>query len=486
MKTKHKERTDRFTSLNPATGLPFWEGKQSSPTEVNRAVHEAEVAFASWSHLRVDERITYLEAFRDALKAKQASFARLISEETGKPLWESKTEVGAMLGKVAISIEAYEERCRVRLNEMPGAMNVTRFKPHGVIGVLGPFNLPGHLPNGHIIPALLAGNAVVFKPSELTPAVGEQLVSLWDDIGLPEGVLQCVQGGREVGAVLASHTLLKGLYFTGSYSTGQFLHQQFAGHPEKILALEMGGNNPLIVHQMADIDAAAYTTIQSAYITSGQRCVCARRLIVPAGREGDGFVDALVRWIEKIKIGAYTETPEPFMGPLISIEAANRLMHAQQDLLKRGADALVPMQRDESCAAMLSPGLLEVTGLTERDDHEHFGPLLQLIRVPDFDAAIDEANRTEYGLSAGLLCDDETLYREFFQRSRAGIVNWNRQITGASSAAPFGGVGKSGNHRASAYFAADYCAFPVASIEASELALPKQLTPGIGEQIEKT
>ena len=468
-----------IVSVNPATGKPIWRGTVSTPQAVNTSVRQAYAAFDSWSRLLLQERVKYVQNFIEKLNVHKNVFAELISQETGKPRWEALAEVAAMLGKGPISIVAYNDRCGETRKSLPNGESVTRFKPLGVVGVLGPFNLPGHLPNGHIIPALLAGNTVVFKPSELTPAVGEHLVQLWKEAGLPDHVVNVVQGDGTVGAALAEHPLLAGLYFTGSYETGRKLHALFGGHPEKMLALEMGGNNPLVVYQVRDLEAAAYATIQSAYITAGQRCVCARRLIVPAGREGDAFVECLVRQIKKIRYGIPGKMRACFMGTMISPEAADRVIEAQDRLVRQGGYPIVTCLQGGDVPALLSPGLMDCTAIPDRADEEIFGPLLQLIRVKDFDAAIAEANNTAFGLSAGLLSDVEANYKNFRERVRAGVVNWNQQITGASSAAPFGGVGLSGNHRPSAYFAADYCAYPIASIEQSSLKLPETLTPGI-------
>lgn len=356
---------------------------------------------------------------------------------------------------------------------------MVRHRPHGVVAVFGPFNFPGHLPNGHIVPALLAGNTVVFKPSELTPLVAQKTVACWQAAGLPPGVINLIQGGRETGSSLAAHPAIDGLFFTGSPATGKALHRQFAGQPGKILALEMGGNNPLVVYGVSDLEAAAYHTIQSAFLSAGQRCTCARRLIVPEGAEGDRYIERLCQMMGTLRIGPYTDCPEPFMGPMINNQAAERLLDTQASLVAKGGKALVPMRRLKEGLPFLSPGLMEVTAVIERPDVEAFGPLLQLIRCEDFSAAIEEANRTAYGLSAGLFSDYAELFDTFYRQIRAGIVNWNRPLTGASSAAPFGGVGDSGNHRPSAYYAADYCAYPVASLEADQLTLPATLSPGI-------
>jgi succinylglutamic semialdehyde dehydrogenase len=469
-----------FRSTNPATGLTVWEGNSASEKEVDDALKAAREALKDWSRRPYKERLAIAEAFRAKLEENKERIATLISQETGKTLWDARGEAGAMIGKIAISAKAYEERTGETSQNLPdGGKAMLRHKPHGVVAVFGPYNFPAHLPNGHIVPALLAGNTLVFKPSELTPAVAELTVRLWQEAGLPEGVLNLVQGEKETGIALANHKELDGLFFTGSSATGLLLHQQFAGRPEKILALEMGGNNPLIVWDSKDVKAAAYTTIQSAFISSGQRCTCARRLIVPEGKAGDAFLDALVAMTRGITVGAYDDTPEPFMGPMVSLPESEKLVTAEQDLIAKGAVALVPLQRLKDNLPFLSPGILDVTAVADREDKEFFGPLLQVIRVKDFDAAMEEANNTAYGLAAGLISDDRALFDQFARDIRAGIVNWNRQTTGASSAAPFGGVGCSGNHRPSAYYAADYCAFPMATMESDHATLPEKTAPGI-------
>ena len=470
---------EAFESLNPVTQQVLWSGQGADASQVDAAVNAARQAFAGWAKCSFDARLTVLEAFAASLKANADALARCIGEETGKPLWESATEVTSMINKVAISVQSYRERTGEKSGPLGDATAVLRHKPHGVVAVFGPYNFPGHLPNGHIVPALLAGNCVVFKPSELTPKVAELTVKCWIEAGLPAGVLNLLQGARDTGIALAAHAGIDGLFFTGSSRTGNALHQQFAGRPDKILALEMGGNNPLVVDQVADVEAAVYTIIQSAFISAGQRCTCARRLLVPGGAWGDSLLTRLVEVSQRIEVGAFDQQPAPFMGSVISLQAAQALMDAQEVLLGSGAVALLEMSQPDSNAALLTPGIIDVTEVSERSDEELFGPLLQVIRYADFDAAIAQANNTAFGLAAGLLSDSEARYQQFWLESRAGIVNWNKQLTGAASSAPFGGIGASGNHRASAYYAADYCAYQVASLETPTLALPTALTPGV-------
>ncbi|MGS1015808.1 succinylglutamate-semialdehyde dehydrogenase [Allosphingosinicella humi] len=452
----------RLLSIDPATGETVWEG---APGDVDAAVAKARAALPAWARRPLAERIAYCRSYQEVVRENADEFARLIASETGKPLWETKTEVAAVAAKVDISITAHEERTGTRQGEVQGVHQVIRHKPHGVLAVLGPYNFPAHLPNGHIVPALIAGNTIVFKPSEFTPAVAEYMVQCWEKAGLPEGVLNLVQGAGETGRALAGHADIDGLLFTGSATTGAALHRQFAETPGKILALEMGGNNPLIVWDAQDLEATAALIAQSAYLSAGQRCTCARRLIVEDGKEGP-LIDALTAIIDRIVVGEPFDDPQPFMGPVIDNRAADRLEAGYADLVERGAKVIRPLVRPRADRPFLTPALVDVTGVSGIPDEEHFGPLLQLYRVPDFDAAMAVANDTRFGLSAGLMGGDRALYDRFWAESRAGIVNWNRPTNGAASNAPFGGIGLSGNHKPSAYYAADYCAFPVASLEA--------------------
>lgn len=470
---------DEFSSRDPVTQDILWQGRQATLSDVNEAVTAAHQAFPLWSEMALSDRVILLKKFADTLNSQKQNLALIISQETGKPLWESLTEVASMVGKIPISIEAFEKRCAPTLKSAGSAQSVTRYKPHGVVAVLGPYNFPGHLPNGHIVPALLAGNTVVFKPSEFTPGVAELTVKIWQSVGLPNGVLNLVPGGKETGQALVSQSKINGLFFTGSSQTGKALNQAFSGRPNVILALEMGGNNPLVVTNVKNKKAAALMTLQSAYLSAGQRCTCARRLIVPKNIDGDDFISELINLLKTVRVGHYLENPEPFMGPVITVAVAERLLSAQKNLIQKGAKPLLKMQLLRPNTALLSPGLIDVTALPERGDAEFFGPLLQLIRVDDFSQAMVEANRTHYGLSAGLLCDDRFGYEVFYKNVQAGLINWNNQLTGASSSAPFGGVGDSGNHRPSAYFAADYCSYPIASMESESLTIPAQLPPGV-------
>jgi succinylglutamic semialdehyde dehydrogenase len=452
-------------STEPATGAILWRGLVG---DVDEEVAGARDAWAGWAARPLTVRIEVMRRFANVVRGKSESFADLIARETGKPLWESRGEIESIISKIDISISAYAERTsQRRLEGAMGARNALRHKPHGVLAVLGPFNFPAHLPNGHIVPALIAGNAVVFKPSEKTPGVGQFLVDCYYEAGVPEGVVRVVQGGPDIGRALAGHSGIDGLLFTGSARAGLALHRQFAETPNKILALEMGGNNPIIVWDATDIHAAAIIIVQSAYLSAGQRCTAARRLIVRDGAH-EALLAEVGKLIDRLIVSDPHSTPAPFMGPLIDNEAADKVQEAFLGLMLKGGRPLKHLDRPVPDRPFLSPALIDVTSVPNRPDVEIFGPMLQVIRVPDFDAALAEANATRYGLAAALIGGAPELYYRFWANIRAGIVNWNRPTTGAPSNAPFGGVGLSGNHRPSAYYAADYCAYPVVSSEAEQ------------------
>lgn len=468
----------QLESINPSYGTVLWQGAHATEQEISAAGHAARQAISSWSTLDFEQRAHYTQRFSEQIEKNRDQLARLISQETGKPLWESQTEVNAVIGKINLSIQAYQERTGTKSTSTAEANARLRFKPHGVVVVLGAFNFPAHLSNGHIVPALLAGNTVLYKPSEQTPAVAELIMQCWHDSGLPPGVINCLQGDFTCGKTLLAQDI-QGVYFTGSYPTGLRIHQQFSDRPEVILALEMGGNNPLVIDEISDIHAAVYHTLLSTMITSGQRCTCARRVMIPDSAQGDEFLKQLIQACQSIKVGPFDQNPEPFMGPVISHNQALKHLESQKTLIESGGESLLSMTLLAENTGLLSPGIIDMTKVLSPLDEEIFAPLVQIHRYKTFDQAIELANQTRYGLAAGLLSDNEQHYEQFYQQIRAGLINWNRPTTGAASSLPFGGIGLSGNHRPSAYFAADYCAYPVASMEHPSLTTPAQLLPGI-------
>ncbi|NBB23946.1 succinylglutamate-semialdehyde dehydrogenase [Porphyrobacter sp. SLTP] len=449
-------------STEPASGEELWRGPIS---DVDAAVSTARRAWAAWAGRALTDRITVMRTFSNIVKRDNEELATLIAREAGKPLWEARSEVDAVVNKVDIAVQAYAERTgKKKFDSGINGSAAVRHKPHGVMAVLGPYNFPAHLPNGHIVPALIAGNAVLFKPSEKTPAVGEALVAAFHRAGVPEDVIQLVIGGPEEGKALVAHPGIDGVLFTGSAQAGIAINRKLASNPGKIVALEMGGNNPIVVIDTPKLADAAAVILQSAFTSAGQRCTAARRLIVKESIYDDLMAE-LVPMARKLMVGDPMGEPQPFMGPVIDNETADRLSESFVALITAGGRALLHMRRSVPDLPFLSPGIIDVTDIPDRPDIELFGPLLQVIRVPDFDTAIAEANNTRFGLSASLIGGSPEDYGRFWANIRAGIINWNSPTNGASSKAPFGGIGLSGNHRPAAYYAADYCAYPVASTE---------------------
>lgn len=449
-------------SYEPASGAELWSGPVS---DVDAAVSAARRAWAAWAGRSMAERIALVRAFANTVRRDTDMLADLIAREAGKPLWEARAEVDAVIARVDIAVQAYAERTgKKKFDAGLHASAAVRHKPHGVMAVIGPFNFPAHVPCGHIIPALIAGNAVVFKPSEKTPATGEALIAALHRSGVPEDVVQCVIGGPEEGKALVAHPGTDGVLFTGSAQVGIAINRKLAANPGKIVALEMGGNNPIVVTDTPKLADAAALIVQSAFATSGQRCTAARRLIVKES-VFEPLMAELVPLARRLMVGDPVGEPQPFMGPVIDNQTAELLMESFVALITAGGRPLLNMRRSVPDLPFLSPGIIDVTDVPERPDIELFGPLLQVIRVPDLDSAIAEANNTRFGLAASLIGGSPDDYGRFWANIRAGIVNWNSPTTGASSKSPFGGIGLSGNHRPTAYYAADTCAYPVASTE---------------------
>ena len=455
-----------FQSSDPASEAIVWRGKASTHEECEAAVTMAREAQREWGASSTENRQSILKKYAGALERRSEALATDISRENGKPLWEARAEVAGMIGKVALSIRAQDERAAERSEKTGFGSATLRHRPHGVFAVLGPFNFPGHLPNGHIVPALLAGNAVVFKPSEKTPSIGEHFAAALKEAGLPDGLFGLVQGARETGEALVDQNI-DGVLFTGSSNVGASLRKRLASRPHVILALELGGNNPIVAWD-GNVEAAAAVIAESAFVSGGQRCSCARRLILPNGKWGDRVVDHVIDLAERLVVGPWNSEPEPFMGPLIDAEAAAGALRAQARLIELGASPKLALDRRSDLGqAFLSPGIIDVTNIDVPDD-EIFAPLLQITRVADWSDAIRAANHTKFGLAAGLISEDDELWDAFQNEVRVGVVNRNRPTTGASGAMPFGGLGESGNHRPSAWYAADYASYPVASQEATE------------------
>ncbi len=456
---------DALRSHDPAApDRVIWRGAPD-PGHAEAAVDAAKHAFESWAALSIEDRAAHLRRYQQVVRDSAQRLAGLITDEMGKTLAESRDEVTAVAAKVDITLDP------VSLGRVsPYEVKVSgsrcgrcRFKPHGVMAVIGPFNFPAHLPNGHFVPALLLGNTVVLKPSERTPAVGQLLAELMHEAALPPGVFNVIQGGPAVAQRLVGSETVAGILFTGSWPVGRRILEANLDRPGRILALEMGGNNASVVMADCDLRQAVIECARSAFATTGQRCTCTRRIIVEHGA-ASRFIPAFCKATSNLLIGPGRSATPVFMGPVASRAAADAVLAFQQELGRAGGNVLVESALMDRPGHFVSPSVVEVGGFPSETDREIFGPLVQIAIASGLDQAIELADATNYGLAASIFTADQDAADTFFRRVHAGCINQNTGTAGASSKLPFGGLRHSGNHRPAGAFSVDYCAYPVANM----------------------
>jgi succinylglutamic semialdehyde dehydrogenase len=458
-----------FCSFSPLDGKIVWSGLESEPADIDAAMVRAARAGRSWRATPLTQRLQIARAYQRELEQHRDEIQSLIIRETGKLSWDAAGELNASIAKIELSIAALQQRRGdTTLDSTESAVQrQIQYQPLGVAVVLGPFNFPLHLPGGQIIPALLAGNAVVFKPSEQATAIGCWMIQAWRKAGLPEGVLQGIVGGPAVAARAIDSPHTAAVLLTGSRAAGRAVHRQLAGRPEVLLALELGGNNPLVVTPEVAPETVAAQVTAAAFISAGQRCSCARRAIFIESDSTDAQIEQLVQRTRRLRVGMPGDDPTPELGPLISARAAQRLQHTYDEICQLGCIPLLPLAIDSRAGNLVRPAIVDATELAPDQlsalgELEWFGPLLVVLRVRDFDAAVLAAANTPYGLSAALLGGTRSMFDQFVAGVGAGVVNWNGSTAGAAGTLPFGGRGDSGNHRPAGFFAIDFCSDPVA------------------------
>ncbi len=466
----HAIAGESIVSRNPARPDEIvWQGSPQR-AHVDEAVLAARRAFPAWATLSLDERASALRQWQEVTKKHAEPLAQMITREMGKTLAESLFEANALASKVDITLKEFSLG-RVRDYDVPVSETRSghcRFKPHGVMAVIGPFNFPAHLANGHFVPALLMGNTIVLKPSEKTPGVGQKIAEMMDEVGLPPGVFNVVHGAGDIAAHLVNHADIDGILFTGSWPVGRRILEANLDRPGRIIALEMGGNNASVVLNDAHLKQAVIENVRASFATTGQRCTCTRRVIVQSGI-AEKFISAFCKAASTLLIGPGDSKETIFMGPVAVERAVEDVLNFQANLARRGGRVLLESARMELPAPnekgyFITPGVVEVDRFTIDQDCEVFGPLVQLCIVETLDEAIEQANATAYGLAAAIFTTNEASYLRFFQEVRSGCINWNTGTAGASSQLPFGGLGRSGNNRPAAAFSVDYCAYPVANM----------------------
>jgi succinylglutamic semialdehyde dehydrogenase len=476
-----------WTSKSPADFSDELGKFQYSYASVDDAVQSARKAFLSWRRKPTTERADLLKKYQAAIKRREAELAEVIAREVGKPLWEAKTEIAAMMNKVDITIQ--ESIRYVTDFQVPKIMENTqgacRYRALGVLAVIGPFNFPGHLPNGHIVPALLTGNTIVFKPSEKSPMVGQLMAECMQEAGFPAGVFNLIQGEREVGRRLCVHEGIDGILFTGSYEVGTRIKQDTLQQHWKLLALEMGGKNSAIVWDDAQIDLAIHETLTGAFLTAGQRCSATSRVIV-SNKILNEFVSRFHNRAKAFTISHPLDNP--FMGPLIDQGSVDRYMKFLGIAIREGCELLMRGKSLELAwkgnyvtpsICVVKDSSLDQTRKSIYQQTEMFAPNLAILGVNEIEEAIAQANATQYGLVTSVFTQNRATYEKCLDGLEMGLINWNKSTVGASSRLPFGGLKKSGNHFPTALTATQYCTYPIASLEVAEPQPAEQMASKI-------
>jgi succinylglutamic semialdehyde dehydrogenase len=453
-------------SANPAhPSETVWMGL-CDPEAADRAVAAARGAWRAWRDAGLEARKSVLLAWQSVTQGNLERIARCITREMGKTLAESRLEAKALGEKVAVTLDPVSQS-RVHGYEIPIAptrRGVCAFRPHGVMAVIAPFNFPAHLANGHFVPALLAGNTVVLKPSERAPAVGQLLAELSAEAGFPPGVFNVVQGGAATAARLVAHADVDGILFTGSWPVGRRILEANIDRPGRIIALEMGGSNAAVVCEDCDLRQAVIECARASFATTGQRCTCTRRIVVHAS-VADRFVAALGRAASTLVIGPGDAEEPVFMGPLVTESAMETALQFQRDRARAGGRVVLQSTRLDREGWFVTPGIIELDRFSRDTDAEVFAPIVQVAVADSDEDLVEQANATAFGLAASVFTGDRARWMRIARDLRAGCINWNTGTAGASSKLPFGGLGLSGNHRPAAAFSVDYCAYPVAHME---------------------
>ncbi len=451
-------------------------------SHIDRAVEAARRALPAWRRTSRQERESLLRRYQEEVRKEEDNFAQLIAREVGKAIWDSRGEAKALAGKVDLMLGEGAELTRDKvLEDLPGAV---RYRPQGVVSIIGPFNFPVHLPNGQLVPALLHGNTVVFKPSERTPNAAALLAKCIERAGFPKGVFNLVQGDGPSAARLASHPDIDAVLFTGSVAIGRKILEANLHNPGRMIALELGGKNPSIVLDDADIEWTARQIAFAAFASAGQRCTATSRIFATPGSIGP-LSDRLAELAKNLNVGHPLDVTS-FMGPMISegsraalLEAQGRARAAGYQVIQEGGEFTVegkPGWYVRPSVHRAPSAQVRVEGYSH---DELFGPDVAIYPVSSLEEAIAGANDTRFGLAASIFTKDEAAFEKASDEVRAGVFHWNQSTAGASGRLPFGGVGDSGNQRPAGITAGTLTVWPQAVRFAPPADAPLPSWPGL-------
>jgi succinylglutamic semialdehyde dehydrogenase len=461
----------QWINLNPAELKNAHFKWFENPALVEEAIEHGHQAFQAWSNLDLKERKSLLLKLSTEIEKRQIDISKWISLETGKAHWESQAEAKGLCSKIDITCNklfAWIEQIENAFNN-PSTQEML-FKPRGLCAVLGPFNFPLHLANGQIIPALLAGNTVIFKASEHSPMSAQIYAECFEKAGFPSSVFQLILGGAESGRRLVDHELVKGVFFTGSYAVGKKITQRLIDTRRDlstIAALEMGGKNASILFEDCDYEKALAETLMSSYITSGQRCSCSSRIFV----QSSIFEKFRKDFLQKAKALSFGKPfdESSFYGTMIHPDAVQSYQTKLEEAQDQGLKVLLQSEVSDSNSCAVSPALYQSTDpekdtLKQSLQEELFGPQSTLIPFDSHEELVELHERAPYGLVSSIFSKDESRFKELQNQLEVGLLNFNRSTVGASSSLPFGGPKRSGNNWPAGIFAYFASVRPLSSL----------------------
>lgn len=438
---------------------------------VEKVLTSAHSGFQVWKKYSYTQRADFIKKYHEALLKRKDEIAIAIALETGKPIWDAKGEVSGVLNKVSITLDESLKRIETKnFSEIsPQTDGRWFYRPIGPCLIIGPFNFPCHLAGGQMLASLIAGNSIVFKPSEKTIYSAQLLIECFHEAQFPKGVINFINGGGEIATRLVKDKRIKGIFFTGSKEVGQKILSQTHQDLSKLVALELGGKNTSIIHQDANLDHALIELIQACFLTSGQRCTSTSVIAIHRNIYHE-FTDRFHQLAKRIIIDHPIEHKDvPFMGPLIDDRAQNNYLNFIGMAKREGAEEIMrgkTLTKNHK-GYYVSPSI----NLFEKINHksiflqsEIFGPAVSIIPYDNIEHASEIANMNEFGLASSVFTHDPSIMEYCLNSIEAGLININRSTVGASSKLPFGGIKSSGNYRPAAVTMIDACAYPVASL----------------------
>lgn len=440
--------------------------------DVERVIESAQLGFKTWRKISQDARNNLLKKYQEEISKRKDEIAMAISYEMGKPLWEAKTEVASVIAKVAVTIDESLPRIQNKKieNILPKTTGHVYYKPIGPSLIIGPFNFPCHLANGQILSALVAGNSIIFKPSEKTCYSAQLLIECFHSAGFPEGVINLIQGDGEVARRLLKEKSIKGIFFTGSKEVGKKILDITHHDLSKLVSLELGGKNTSILHEDANLDATLPELLKACFLTAGQRCTSTS--IVAISRSiHENFISKFHDLSKKIIIDHPVEfSREPFMGPLVDQGAVDSYLLFMGMAKREGVEEIMRgKQLDRPKKGHYVTPSIHLAEKWNNDSmflqSEIFGPNVTFIPYDTIEEAIQIANSTEYGLASAVFTRNHAIYEKCVDDIDSGLINFNRSTVGASAKLPFGGVKNSGNYRPAALTTIDACVYQMASLE---------------------